>query len=94
MSKRKNRYDMNKWHKIVGTVIISALAIANAWAIIDYIHLAEVAGAWSAEVTQESFFDCVFYFRRHFWIYTILSIIDFFIIMTLFIHLWRKGGKR
>lgn len=24
---------MNKWHKIVGTVIISALAIANAWAI-------------------------------------------------------------
>lgn len=85
---------MNKWQKIVGIVITSALAIANAWAIIDYIHLAEVAGAWSAEITQESFFDCIFYFRRHFWIYTILSIIDFFIIMTVFIHLWRKEGKR
>ena len=84
---------MKQWQKIVGVIIITVLAIANAWAIIDYIHLAEVAGAWSAEVTQESFFDCVFYFRRHFWIYTILSIIDFFIIMTLFICLWRKGGN-
>lgn len=78
---------MKQWQKIVGVIIISVLAIANAWAIIDYIHLAEVAGAWSAEVTR------VFYFRRHFWIYTILSIIDFFIIMTLFICLWRKGGN-
>lgn len=85
---------MKRWQKIVGILVILALAIANAWAVIDYIHLSGVAGAWCAEITQESFFDCVFNFRHHFWLYTFFSIIDFFIIIALFICLWRKGGKR
>lgn len=85
---------MKQWPKIVGIVLISALAISNTWAVIDYILLIEAAGVWSDEITQESFFDCVFNFRHHFWAYTLLSIIELFIIIALFICLWRKGGKR
>ena len=85
---------MNKWQKIIGVVVILALIVANVWAVMDYIHLADTAGAWCAEITQKSFFDCIFSFRQHFWFYTFLSIIDLVIIIVLFICLWRKGGKQ
>ena len=85
---------MNKWQKIIGVVVILALIVTNVWAVMDYIHLADTAGAWCAEITQKSFFDCIFNFRQHFWFYTFLSIIDLVIIIVLFICLWRKGGKQ
>ena len=85
---------MNKWKKIVGVVVILALIIVNVWAVIDCIHLVDTAVAWCAEITQKSFFDCIFSFRQHFWFYTFLSIIDLVIIIVLFICLWQKGGKR
>lgn len=85
---------MNKWQKIIGVVLILALTFANVWAVIDYIHLVDTTGAWCAEITQKSFFDCIFSFRQHFGFYTFLSIIDLCIIIVLFICLWRKGGKR
>ena len=85
---------MNRWQKIVGVVVILALIVANVWAVMDRIHLVDTAGAWCAEITQKSFFDCIFSFRQHFWFYTFLSIIDLVIIIVLFICLWRKGGKQ
>ena len=85
---------MNRWQKIVGVVVILALIVANVWAVMDCIHLVDTVGAWCAEITQKSFFDCISSFRQHFWFYTFLSIIDLVIIIVLFICLWRKGGKR
>ena len=54
---------MNKWKKIVGVVVILALIIVNVWAVIDCMPSVDPAGAWCAEITQKSFFDCSFSFR-------------------------------
>lgn len=85
---------MKKWQKIIGVIIISALIIAHIWAFIDYLYLAEVAGAWCAEMTQDSFFDCIFNFKEHFWCYNALSLLDIIIIIGLFVVIWRKGGEK
>ncbi|WP_289754873.1 hypothetical protein [Muribaculum intestinale] len=47
---------MNKWQKITGIIVISILIIAHIWAFIDYLYVAELAGAWCAEMTQAAFF--------------------------------------
>ena len=85
---------MKKWHKIVGILIISILIVAHAWAFIDYLYLSGIAEVWCAETTQEHFFDCIFNFKEHFWMYNTLSLIDIVLIIRLFVALWRKGGEK
>lgn len=85
---------MNKWQKIVGIIVISILIIAHIWTFIDYLYVAELAGAWCAEMTQAAFFDSIYNFRQHFWCYNVLAIFDVIVIIGLFVALWQKGGKR
>ena len=79
---------MKKWQKILGVIAINALILAHIMILLDYCHLAENAGAWCAEVTQESFFDCIYMSKLHLMGYQLI------VIIFLFICLWRKGGKR
>lgn len=85
---------MKKWQKIIGVVIISALIVAHVWALTDYLMVAELAGTYCAEMTQDSFFDCIYNMREHFLLYSVLSVLDIVLIIALFIAIWRKGGKR
>lgn len=85
---------MKKWQKIIGIVIISALCVAHIWTLVDYLIVAEQAGTYCAEITQDSFFDCIFNMREHFLLYNVLSVLDIILIIVMFICLWRKGGKR
>ena len=85
---------MNKWQKIAGIIIISALIIAHVWASTDYLFVAELAGTYCAEIEQDLFFDCIFNMRKHFWFYNILSVLDIILIIVLFVALWRKGSNR
>lgn len=85
---------MNKWQKIIGIIIISALVIAHIWALTDYLFVAELAGTYCAEMTQDLFFDCIFNFKEHFWCYNALSLLDIIIITGLFVVIWRKGDEK
>ena len=85
---------MKKWQKITGIIVISALIIAHIWVFIDYLYVAELAGAWCAEMTQAAFFDSIYNFRQHFWCYNVLAMFDVIVIIWLFMALCRKGGKR
>lgn len=85
---------MNKWQKIAGIIIISALIIAHIWAFIDYLKFATAAEFWCAEITQAAFFDNIYNSRQHFLFYNILSVLDIILIIVLFVVLWRKGVKR
>lgn len=85
---------MKQWQKIVGIIVISILIIAHIWTFIDYLYVAELAGAWCAEITQAAFFDSIFNSRQHFWCYNLLAMVDIIFIIWLFAALWRKGGKR
>lgn len=85
---------MKKWQKISGVIAIAALILAHIIVLLDYCHLAEESGAWCAEFTQESFFDCIYMSKLHFMGYHLLSLVDCIVIVFLFICLWRKGGKR
>lgn len=72
---------MNKWQKIVGIILISALIIAHIWAFIDYLKFATVAEFWCAEMTQAAFFDNIYNFRQHFWCYNVLAMLDIIFII-------------
>ena len=85
---------MKKQQKISGVIAIVALILAHIIVLLDYCHLAEESGAWCAEVTQESFFDCIYMSNFHFVSYHLLSLVDCIVIIFLFICLWRKGVKR
>ena len=85
---------MKKWQKIASVVIISALIVAHVWALTDYLMVAELAGTYCAEMTQDSFFDCIYNMREHFLLYSVLSVLDIIFIIVMFICLWRKGGKQ
>ena len=85
---------MKKWQKIAGVVIISALIVAHVWALTDYLMVAELAGTYCAEMTQDSFFDCIYNMREHFLLYSVLSVLDIIFIIVMLICLWRKGGKQ
>ena len=85
---------MKKWQKIAGVVIISALIVAHVWALTDYLMVAELAGTYCAEMTQDLFFDCIYNMREHFLLYSVLSVLDIIFIIVMFICLWRKGGKQ
>lgn len=56
--------------------------------------MSDAAGAYCAEITQDSFFDCIFNMREHFLLYNVLSVLDIILIIVMFICLWRKGGKQ
>lgn len=85
---------MNKWQKIAGIIIITALIIAHIWAFIDYLKFATAAEFWCAEITQTAFFDNIYNSRQHFLFYNILSVLDIILIIVLFVVLWQKGVKR
>lgn len=84
---------MNKWHKTTGVVIIPALIVTHIWALSDYLNVADAAGTYCAEITQDSFFDCIFNMREHFLLYNVLSVLDIIFIIVMFICLWRKRGS-
>ena len=84
---------MNKWQKITGIIVISILIIAHIWAFIDYLYVAELAGAWCAEMTQAAFFDSIYNIRQHFWYYNVLAMVDVIVIIWLFMAIWQKGDK-
>ena len=84
---------MNKWQKITGIIVISILIIAHIWAFIDYLYVAELAGAWCAEMPQAAFFDSIYNFRQHFWYYNVLAMVDVIVIIWLFMAIWQKGDK-
>lgn len=86
-------FSMNKWQKIVGVTIISALIIAHIWALTDYLFVAELAETYCAEMGQDLFFDCIYNFKEHFWCYNVLAMFDIIFIIRLFAALWRKGSK-
>ena len=84
---------MNKWQNITGIIVISILIIAHIGAFIDYLYVAELAGAWCAEMTQAAFFDSIYNFRQHFWYYNVLAMVDVIVIIWLFMAIWQKGDK-
>ena len=85
---------MKKWQRILGINSLAILIGAHIIVLLNYCHLAEQARVWCAEITQESFFDCLYMSNIHFGGYYILSLLDCIVIISLFICLWRKGGKQ
>lgn len=85
---------MKKWQKILGIVAITVLAYAHIEVLQNYLQIMNFSGAWHADIEQEWF---VYYVDKNiklFWAYHMLSLIDLVIIISLFICIWLKGGKR
>lgn len=85
---------MKKWQKILGIVAITVLAYVHIEVLQNYLLIMNFSGAWHADIEQEWF---VYYVDKNiklFWAYHMLSLIDLVIIISLFICIWLKGGKR
>lgn len=79
---------MTKWQKIVGIIVFGVIGILLGFSMI------EIEAFY---ICQDLITNDIRYFwnaQPYFITLTFISIVLYFIAITLFICLWRKGGKR